>query len=99
MDQFLEKVRDGPDFVCCVCHMLLLRNPVLSCEREVYSASIATARIAERCFSEHYLYKCNEECVVPCQLALSRCQLWICCTCHYKIATGEMPAERWINNL
>ncbi len=99
MDQFLEKVKHGPDFVCCVCHRLLFRNQVLSCDREVYSASIVTSRIADRCISEEYLHKCSEECVVPCQLVLSRGQLWICYTCHHKIGTGEMPAECWTNNL
>ncbi len=42
LDQFLEKVRDGPDFVCCVCRRLFFRNQVLSCDRKIYSASIET---------------------------------------------------------
>ncbi|XP_049908659.1 uncharacterized protein LOC126395316 [Epinephelus moara] len=99
MEQFLEKVRDGPDFVCCVCHRLLFRNQVQSCVREVYGTSLATAGIAEQCISEKYLHRCNDQCVVPCQLVLSRGQLWICHTCHRKISAGEMPAECWSNNL
>ncbi|XP_029931521.1 uncharacterized protein LOC115376171 [Myripristis murdjan] len=99
MDHFLAKVRDGPDFVCCVCHRLLFRFQVVSCAREVYRRSSATAAIADRCIGEHYLHRCNEECVVPCSLVSSRGQLWICFTCHGKLSAGEMPAECWVNNL
>ncbi|XP_049421807.1 uncharacterized protein LOC125882141 [Epinephelus fuscoguttatus] len=98
-EQFLEKVRDGPDFVCCVCHRLLFRNQVQSCVREVYGTSLATEGIADKCISEKYLHRCNDQCVVPCQLALCRGQLWICHKCHRKISADEMPAECWSNNL
>ncbi|XP_029923306.1 uncharacterized protein LOC115370422 isoform X2 [Myripristis murdjan] len=99
MDRFLAKVRDGPDFVCCVCHRLFFRFQVLICAREVYRRSSVTAAIADRCIGEHYLHRCNKECVVPCSLVSSRGQLWICFTCHGKLSRGEMPAECWVNNL
>uniref|UniRef100_A0A672HNV9 ATP-dependent DNA helicase n=2 Tax=Salarias fasciatus TaxID=181472 RepID=A0A672HNV9_SALFA len=99
MDQFVEKVRDGPDFVCCVCHRLLFRYQVLSCQREVYSSRSESARVADRCVSEDYLHRCSEECAEPCQLVPSRGHLWICHTCHSKISKGETPAECWINDL
>ncbi|XP_029934951.1 uncharacterized protein LOC115378676 [Myripristis murdjan] len=99
MDHFLAKVRDGPDFVCCVCYRLLFRFQVVSCDREVYRRSSATAAIADKCIGERYLHRCNEECVVPCSLVSSRGQLWICFTCHGKLSAGEMPAECWVNNL
>ncbi|XP_030019133.1 uncharacterized protein LOC115439438 [Sphaeramia orbicularis] len=99
MDHFLEKVRDGPDFVCCVCHRLMFKSQVLTCDREVYAASVATAGIADNCISECYLHSCDEGCVEPCHLAVCRGQLWICYTCHNKISKGEVPAESWRNNL
>ncbi|XP_044191600.1 LOW QUALITY PROTEIN: uncharacterized protein LOC122969723, partial [Thunnus albacares] len=99
MHQFLEKVRDGPHFVCCVCHRLLFRSQLLSCDREVYTRSSATAGIAETCISEKFLHRCSDDCVVPCQLVSSRGQLWICYTCHNKISKGQIPAECWVNTL
>ncbi|XP_074538707.1 uncharacterized protein LOC141800196 [Halichoeres trimaculatus] len=99
MNQFLEQVKDGPDFVCCVCHRLLFRNQVVSCDRDAYSRTSRTAELAEACISECFLHQCSEECVVPCQLAVSRSELWICHSCQGKISKGEMPAECWINNL
>ncbi|XP_044191554.1 uncharacterized protein LOC122969696 [Thunnus albacares] len=99
MHQFLEKVRDGPHFVCCVCHRLMFRSQLLSCDREVYTRSSATAGIAEMCISEKFLHRCSDDCVVPCQLVLSRGQLWICYTCHNKISKGQIPAECWVNTL
>ncbi|XP_061749313.1 uncharacterized protein LOC133547832 [Nerophis ophidion] len=98
MDSFLDKVRNGPDYVCSVCHRLLFRNQVLRCEKEVYAASLATAGIANNCISEHYLHSCDK-CVEPCLLVESRGQLWICFTCHSKISKGQIPAECWNNDL
>ncbi|XP_061923815.1 uncharacterized protein LOC133663392 isoform X1 [Entelurus aequoreus] len=99
MDSFLDKVRDGPDFVCSVCHRLLFRYQVLHCEREVYAACLATAGIANNCISEHYLHSCDDRCVEPCPLVVSRGQLWICFSCHSKISKGQIPAECWNNTL
>ncbi|XP_029902362.1 uncharacterized protein LOC115355645 [Myripristis murdjan] len=99
MEQFLEKVRDGPDFVCCVCHRLFFRYQVVSCDRETYRQSSATAAVANRCIGGQYLHRCSGECVAPCSLVSSRGNLWICYTCDRKLSSGEMPAECWVNNL
>ncbi|XP_029910642.1 uncharacterized protein LOC115361416 [Myripristis murdjan] len=98
-EQFLEKVRDGPDFVCCVCHRLFFRYQVVSCDRETYRRSSATAAVADRCIGQQYLHRCSGECVAPCSLVSSRGNLWICYTCDRKLSSGEMPAECWVNNL
>ena len=99
MEEFREKVRDGPDFVCCCCHRLLFKNQVLSFDREVLIRSLAAASVADMCISEEYLHRCDEQCAVPCQLAVSRGGLWICFTCRSKISRGKVPAESWMNNL
>ncbi|XP_029935768.1 uncharacterized protein LOC115379188 [Myripristis murdjan] len=96
-EQFLEKVRDGPDFVCCVCHRLFFRYQVVVCEREAYRES--SAAVADRCIGQQYLHRCSGECVAPCSLVSSRGNLWICYTCDRKLRSGEMPAECWVNNL
>ncbi|XP_030578908.1 uncharacterized protein LOC115775538, partial [Archocentrus centrarchus] len=100
MSNFLDKVKDGPDFVCCVCHRLLFRHQVLNCEKSHYNMTQAIAVIADRCLTEDYLHKCNEDCVSPCHwLDTPRGKLWICYTCHYKINKGEVPPESATNNL
>ena len=67
MEQFLEKVKDGPDFVCCVCHRLLFKHQVGNCNRESYRKYKTVVLVADACITEEYLHKCNEDCVVACQ--------------------------------
>nr|XP_057929835.1 uncharacterized protein LOC131129908 isoform X1 [Doryrhamphus excisus] len=33
VENFLEKVKNGPQFVCCVCHRLMFKHQVLQCHR------------------------------------------------------------------
>ncbi|XP_034537729.1 uncharacterized protein LOC117811513 isoform X2 [Notolabrus celidotus] len=100
MGQFLKKVEDGPDFVCCVCHRLLFKHQVLSCRKEDYNKQRGVALIADKCLSEDYLHKCSPDCEVTCKLLDSpRGQMWICYTCHVKINKGEVPPESAVNNL
>ena len=100
MEQFLEKVKDGPDFVCCVCYRLLFRHQVVQCRRKLYKGKKEKTAVADRCISEEYLHKCSEGCVSPCLwLDSARGQLWICTTCHQKLSRGQMPAECAVNKL
>lgn len=100
MKQFLDKVKDGPDFVCCVCQRLLFRHQVLNCKRQYYSERTAISSVADACISEEYLHKCNQECAMPCQwLDTPRGRLHFCYTCHYKLNKGEVPPECAQNNL
>nr|XP_057903045.1 uncharacterized protein LOC131101719 [Doryrhamphus excisus] len=99
VENFLEKVKNGPQFVCCVCHRLMFKHQVLQCHREHYSKS-ASASLVNTCINEDYLHKCSAECTVPCLLLESgRGQLWVCYTCHYKVSKGEFPPECVANNL
>lgn len=36
MQTFNDKVKDGPEFVCCVCLRFYFIHQVLSCDRHVY---------------------------------------------------------------
>lgn len=65
MKQFLDKVADGPEFVCCVCHRLLFRQQVLHCKTDAYNKTGTVASIAANCISENYLHHCNDFCDVP----------------------------------
>ncbi|XP_073323364.1 uncharacterized protein [Pagrus major] len=99
-EKFWEKVKDGPDFVCCVCHRGLFKHQVLKCKRDDYTKSEEISLIANKCISEKYLHKCNEDCILSCKwLGTARGQLWICNTCHSKISKGVVPPECALNNL
>ncbi|KAA0701445.1 ATP-dependent DNA helicase PIF1 [Triplophysa tibetana] len=99
MQQFLDLVKDGPDFVCCVCQRLLFKHQVLKCKRDYYFKK-GVASTADKCITEEYLHKCNKTCVMPCQwLDTARGMLWICYTCHYKLNKDQMPVECATNNL
>ncbi|XP_057683515.1 uncharacterized protein LOC130910330 [Corythoichthys intestinalis] len=99
MKQFLDKVKHGPDFVCCVCHRLLFKNQVLGCKIDDYKTK-AIASVALKCITEDYLHQCSGKCDLPCQYTdTARGQLWICYCCHCKINKGEVPPESRINNL
>lgn len=71
MTNFLNKVKDGPDFVC----FNLFKPQALQCRKSAY----AIAALAEACISKQYLHKCSQDCAVPCQwLHSARGTLWIC---------------------
>jgi len=100
MEQFLAKVKNGPDFVCCVCNRLLFGHQVLCCKKEDYAKRKDMALVAEKCITENYLHRCNDDCEVPCKwLDMGRGQLWICHTCHFKIKRRVMPPECVLNNM
>ncbi|XP_073688497.1 uncharacterized protein [Garra rufa] len=98
--QFVDKVSFGPEFVCSVCHRLLFKHQVICCKINNYNKDLAMLDVANRCITDHFLHKCGDNCVIPCELADScKGKLWICCTCHSKLKKGEMPAESAVNNL
>lgn len=54
MKQFSEKVKDGPEYVCCVCNRLLFRHQVLHCKQADYNKNDKVASIAANCIREEY---------------------------------------------
>ncbi|XP_076132870.1 uncharacterized protein LOC143114916 [Alosa pseudoharengus] len=100
MSAFLNKVKDGPNYVCCVCHRLLFNHQVKHCSKDAYTKTPNMRALAEKCITEDYLHKCGESCADQCQwLNSCRRQLWICHTCHSKLNRGQMPPESVHNNL
>ena len=100
MEEFLSKVKNGPDFVCCVCHRLLFEYQVLHCKRDHYKNNKQILVNADKCINFDYVHKCNDACESPCQsLETPSGQLWICHTCHAKLKKGEVPAQCTVNNL
>ncbi|XP_070407786.1 uncharacterized protein [Nothobranchius furzeri] len=99
-EQFLEKVKDGPDFVCCVCSRLLFKHQVLNCRKEYYKKTKEMSLIADKCISEDYVHRCTSACKSPCEFFnTSRNSLYICYTCHYKINKCQIPPQSSINKL
>lgn len=89
IQQFLDKIKYGPDFVCCVCHRLLLKHQVLVCKKDYYNKSKSCADIAAKCITEDYVHKCCKDCATPCKfIDTSRGKLIICYSCHYKFSKG-----------
>ncbi|XP_057716041.1 uncharacterized protein LOC130931338 [Corythoichthys intestinalis] len=100
MKGFLEKVKDGPEFVCCVCQRLLFKNQVLGGKVDDYLKRKAFASVVQKCISEKYLHKCSGKCEVACKyIETGRGELRICYSCHSKMNKGEVPPESIMNNL
>ncbi|XP_041850218.1 uncharacterized protein LOC121645684 [Melanotaenia boesemani] len=68
IEKFLDKVEEGPHYVCGCCNRLLFKHQVLKCKWDYYKKSRLLAEIAEKCISDEYLHKCKEDCIVPCPL-------------------------------
>ncbi|XP_026187397.1 uncharacterized protein LOC113145179 [Mastacembelus armatus] len=99
-EQFFQKVKDGPEYICSVCCRLFFKKQTLHCKRDDYKSNSRIASIAQKCISDKYLHKCSPDCTRPCILLdTPRGQLWICYTCHFKISKGQMPPECIVNNL
>lgn len=93
--KFCEEVKNGPEYVCACCFRLFFEKQVLSCIKEKYDETLF-----ETFISEKYLHKCEENCVSECAyMGTSRTNLWICYTCHRKLANGNIPGDSFANNL
>ncbi len=68
MQHFFDLVKDGPDFVCCVCQRLLFHRQVLNCSRDYYNRK-KIGLIFDKCVSEEYLHKCDLTCLIHVMLA------------------------------
>ncbi|XP_049339759.1 uncharacterized protein LOC125804686 [Astyanax mexicanus] len=100
LKDFNSIIREGPDFVCCVCHRLLFKHQVSHCKMDKYKTTKEMQAVAEQCITEDYLHKFDHVCDVPCLwLTTSKCQLWICHNCDFKLSHSIMPPESVLNNL
>lgn len=68
IEQFLDKFKQGPDFVCCVCFRLLFKHQVFSCNRKFYQKTKEMSTIAETCIRGDYVHRCNDSCKSPCDI-------------------------------
>ncbi|XP_070411903.1 uncharacterized protein [Nothobranchius furzeri] len=98
---FREKVKFGPQFVCCVCHRLLFKHQVVECKTQQYEIRGSfISSVAKKCITDTYLHKCGDSSDSKCHLEVSpACKLWVCFTCHRKILNGKVPEESVANNM
>ncbi|XP_029976984.1 uncharacterized protein LOC115409845 isoform X4 [Salarias fasciatus] len=101
IEQFREMVKQGPKYVCCVCHKLLFQRQVLECNKERYEKKgAAVAAVADKCITLTYLHQCGDKCTADCTVKLTHVgKLWICHGCNSKIICGKVPDQSVINNL
>ncbi|XP_073694460.1 uncharacterized protein [Garra rufa] len=99
INYFRQEVRNGPEFVCCVCHRLLFRKQVIECKTECYEdKGEKIAVLGKKCITTSYVHVCDEKCDQSSAYS-SGCKLWICLTCHRKILSGRLPEESVANNM
>ena len=81
---FLEKIKFGPDFVCCCCHRMMYRQNVQLFYNRKYP------KLSEEQFRtilEPYIYTSVDG------------NTWICVTCNRSLSRGKMPRQAKANDL
>ncbi|KAM9809302.1 uncharacterized protein ACBT44_012609 isoform 1-T1 [Syngnathus typhle] len=96
VDLFKDQIKNGPTFVCTVCHRALFPNQVQSCRRLLYKQN---RDVVARCLTGQLVHICNDECHTSCRVPAERKLEWICHTCHTHLKDGKMPAIAVANNL
>ncbi|KAK6168683.1 hypothetical protein SNE40_019873 [Patella caerulea] len=98
INDFKKEKKNGPEYICCVCHRLLFNNQVTCCNEKKFK-SAKVKQIASECISKKYLHDCSNTCQNECPHPQSSKSLWICYTCDRKIKSGKKPQESMTNNL
>ena len=97
IQKFVKSCKNGPVYVCCVCHRLSFDKQVKVCEPEKLTAN---TELTELCVTHTYLHSCDQDCGNPCSLKGGpRGKLYICNTCHRYLTKGKMPPQAKANNL
>ncbi|KAK6168715.1 hypothetical protein SNE40_019901 [Patella caerulea] len=98
-EEFKKESSHGPEYICCVCHRLLFKNQVKSCNEKLYNKDDKVKKVATQCITKTYLHECSIDCIDNCDYPEGYKALWICFTCDSKIKSGKIPAESVTNNL
>ncbi|CAJ1069182.1 uncharacterized protein LOC115579693 [Xyrichtys novacula] len=95
---FRSHVKDGPTYVCTVCHRALFPNQVRPCNRSKYDKE---PHVVAACLTGAYVHVCSDECenLQQCTVPEERKKEWICYTCHDHLKAGGMPPLATANNL
>ena len=89
--KFKASCKEGPNYVCTVCHRQLFKVGVRPCNKDVYCKNRSNANL---CITGKYVHKCHDMCEESCQRkSTSYGNEWICHTCHRHLMTGQMPPQ------
>ena len=80
---FLNKVRDAADYVCCSCHRMMYRLGVQLLKEGNYTKASRSVLKDVLCFK---IKSANDK-------------EWICLNCHVTLKGGKMPVQAKCNNL
>ena len=95
--QFKDACKQGPDYVCCVCHRLLFKDQVKVCYPDKLTKNVD---LTERCVANKYLHTCSNDCPSECRkMEGPNGKLRICHTCLSHLSQGSMPPQAYANNL
>ncbi|XP_078582369.1 uncharacterized protein LOC144865469 isoform X1 [Branchiostoma floridae x Branchiostoma japonicum] len=100
IEQFQMECKEGPEYVCTVCHRLLFRNQVVICHRDGKKSRYV--RAVKHCLTGTYVHQCNVDCSPhACPIAKSsRGKEWICHCCHrHMIDKKTIPYEAQSNKM
>ena len=73
MTSFCEKIKDGPTYICTVCHRALFSNQVVHCNR---SKLVKKPHVVAACLTGKYVHVCDSECLPTCTVPKERQQGW-----------------------
>ncbi|KAE8291444.1 hypothetical protein D5F01_LYC11049 [Larimichthys crocea] len=96
ISSFREKTKQGPTYVCTVCHRTLFPNQVMRCNRTKYIKNID---VASACLTGKYVHVCDMGCSSPCTMPHERMQEWICYSCDDHLRRGNLPSIAVANKL
>uniref|UniRef100_A0A3B5QQ24 ATP-dependent DNA helicase n=1 Tax=Xiphophorus maculatus TaxID=8083 RepID=A0A3B5QQ24_XIPMA len=96
IQNFYKNIKNGPTYVCTVCHRALFPNQVKRCKRDKYTKNM---RVVADCLTGTYVHVCGSACSTPCSVPEERMGEWICYTCDSHLTRGKMPSIAAVNNL
>uniref|UniRef100_A0A8C4HPS9 ATP-dependent DNA helicase n=1 Tax=Dicentrarchus labrax TaxID=13489 RepID=A0A8C4HPS9_DICLA len=96
ISSFREKTKQGPTYVCTVCHRTLFANQVMRCKRTKY---VKNSDLVAACLTGKYVHVCDIGCSSTCTMPHERMQEWICYTCDDHLRRGNLPPIAMENKL
>ncbi|KAL2076325.1 hypothetical protein ACEWY4_028077 [Coilia grayii] len=94
---FRQNVRQGPTYICTVCHRCLFANQVRRCDSSKYSKD---PELAAMCLTGTYVHVCEDSCTDKGECSMpERKEEWICYACDKNLKSKRLPSIAVANNL
>ena len=94
---FQMEIKNGPTYVCTVCHRALFHNQVKKCNHDSYKRNLD---MVGRCLTGKYVHTCRDDCnTLESCCAPEEKREWICHSCHDNLKMGEIPSIAVMNML